>query len=139
LRKKLLNSFIQRLQNHAKHEFSKDIQKIEINESDVDIFVEQFEDKLKKLLDKHAPIKQKTVISRAPKPWFSEEILDLKQRFRKAERMWRKYKTPELYELFKSARNKYSFAIFNEKRQKISDKIVSYKGNSKKLYNFVAD
>ncbi len=38
-------------------------------------------------------------IRRAPKPWFNENILELKRKTRKLKRMWRKYKQPDQYEL----------------------------------------
>ncbi|KAH3708897.1 hypothetical protein DPMN_068356 [Dreissena polymorpha] len=76
---------------------------------------------------------------RAPKPWFNENILDLKRKTRKLERMWRKYKQPDLYELFKIARNKYTFELNAEKQRSLSQKVIDFHGGSKKLYKFVSE
>ena len=92
-----------------------------------------------KILEKHSPIKKKTILARAPKPWFTEYILDLKRKFRKYERMWRKYKQPDHYELFKEAHSKYSFELNKEKQQTLSEKVINFKGDSKKLYKCFAE
>lgn len=84
-------------------EFAEDLKKISIDETDIDTFVDQFEVEIKKVLDKHAPVKEKNRICRVPKPWFNENIQEMKRKFRKAERLWKRYKQPEHYQLFKNA------------------------------------
>ena len=85
------------------------------------------------------PIKEKTKIIRAPKPWFTENIHRLKRVARKAERLWRKYKQSHQYETMKSARNTYNYELDREKKKTLSEKVVNCKGDSKQLYQFVAE
>ena len=50
----------------------------------------QYHQILKTLLDKHAPIKTKSVSQKPPAPWMNPEIIKSKQRRRYLERVWRK-------------------------------------------------
>ena len=50
----------------------------------------QYHQILKTLLDKHAPIKTKSVSQKPPAPWMTPEIIKSKQRRRYLERVWRK-------------------------------------------------
>lgn len=54
----------------------------------------QFIQVLSTLLDKHAPLKTKKVISKPPNPWMTPEILSAKRQRRYLERVWRKNPTP---------------------------------------------
>ena len=45
---------------------------------------------LKTLLDKHAPIKFKSVLQKPPAPFMPTEIIQSKRRRRYLERVWRK-------------------------------------------------
>lgn len=119
--------------------FSSDLSKLSIECEHIDSFIEQFEGEIKNILDTHAPLEDKMKIYRAPKPWFSDDILHLKRLLRKSERLWRKYRQPHQYELFKTARNKYNYEINQAKRLTLSQKIVDFKGDSKKLYKFVSE
>ncbi|XP_052782951.1 uncharacterized protein LOC128219177 [Mya arenaria] len=121
-----------------KSKFANDLNEISLTENNVDGIVEEFEDQVQKNLDTHAPVKEITRVRRAPKPWFNEDILQFKRKSRKCERLWMKYKTPEHYQLFKQARNKYHFELKEEKRRTLSQTVLDLKGNSK-LYKFVAD
>lgn len=118
--------------------FAKDLKAISIQCENVDMCVDQFENEIQNVLDTHAPFKQKTKICRAPKPWFTSNILQLKRKLRKSERLWKKYKKPEQYEAFKSARNEYSHLLSSEKKKSLCEKVLDSKGDSKKLYQFVS-
>ena len=50
----------------------------------------QYRQILKTLLDKHAPIKSKSVSQRPPALWMTPEIIQSKRRRRYLERVWRK-------------------------------------------------
>lgn len=75
-------------------EFSTVLTNILVESDNINSYVNQFEAELELVLDKHAPLTQKTVICRAPKPWFSADILRLKRLLCKAERVWRRYRQP---------------------------------------------
>ena len=51
---------------------------------------DQFENACRQIIDKHAPMKTRTVTERTVSPWFSLEQKQLKQEKRRAERKWRK-------------------------------------------------
>ena len=127
------------LKDMNKSEFAKDLRNIAIDAENVDNYVDQFEDEVKRIMDIDAPMQEKMKICRAPKPWFTENIAILKRKFRKAESLWRKYKHPHLYEQFKEARNNYTNEINREKCNTLSQKIISSKGDSKMLYKFVSE
>ena len=45
---------------------------------------------LAELLNKHAPMKNLSVVQRKPPPYIDDSILELKRKPRQAERTWRK-------------------------------------------------
>ena len=56
--------------------------------SDVNTLVEQYNDVLGQLIDKHAPVRSCTVTLRPHMPWFSENLRSLKRQRRQAERRY---------------------------------------------------
>ena len=82
--------------------FSADIAKITIECDDVNSFVERYETEIEAILDSHAPMHKKTIICRDPKPWFNENILQLKRLLRRAERVWRKHRQPDHLNILQS-------------------------------------
>ena len=120
-------------------EFASDISELKVESDDIDTYVELFEDEMKRLVDKHAPEKEKMQICRNPKPWFNERIYHLKRVLRKSERLWKKYQNPEDYEIFKTDLSKYHHELKLEKQRTLSQKVLEFKGDSKKLYRFVSD
>jgi hypothetical protein len=119
--------------------FANDLNQMTICTDSVENFVDQFETEIEKLLNTHAPMKEKIQICRAPKPWFSESIMSLKRVMRRSERLWRKHRQPKDYEIYKSALHKYHYELRNVKQLTLSQKVIESKGNSKKLYQFVKD
>ncbi|XP_053405136.1 uncharacterized protein LOC128558892 [Mercenaria mercenaria] len=60
--------------------------------TDLDEIVNSFNSNLTLLVDKHAPVKTKTIVLRPTCPWFNEELHDAKHIKRKLERNWRRTK-----------------------------------------------
>lgn len=120
-------------------EFAKDLHAIRVECEDVNDFVTVFETEITKILDKHAPLVEKTVINRPPKPWFNEEILKQKRIVRRLEHIWKKYKEKHQYEALKAARNEYIYQINCEKKAVLSQKVTDAKGDTKKLYQLIAN
>jgi hypothetical protein len=119
--------------------FAKDLREMSITYDTVDEYVNQFENNIEKLLNTHAPIKEKVQIYRTPKPWFSESIVTLKRVMRRAERLWRLHRQSRDYEIFKCARFKYHSALINEKCRTLSGRVLEAKGDSKKLHRIVKE
>ena len=49
---------------------------------------------LSSILDKHAPVQTKKVVSRPQVPWFTDHVRTEKKKRRKAEKIWLKTKSP---------------------------------------------
>ena len=73
---------------------------IEEPSSHLDILVYQYDNVLRSLLDRHAPIKQRGVTVRPSSPWYSTEIAQNKRIRRKLERKWRSTLLPSDCELY---------------------------------------
>ena len=68
--------------------------------SHLDILVYQYDNVLRSLLDRHAPIKQRVVTVGPSAPWYSTEIAQNKRIRRKLERKWRSTLLPSDRELY---------------------------------------
>ena len=66
-----------------------------VNLNDPNILVEQYNGILSELLEKHAPLKNKTIVIRQQVPWFNDEIKAQKLERRNLENQWRKLKQKE--------------------------------------------
>ena len=67
---------------------------------DVNLVIDNYNTVLSSLLDSHAPLKTDYVTSRILQPWMSEEILSVKLKKRKSERILRKTKLTVNLEIF---------------------------------------
>ncbi|KAH3711473.1 hypothetical protein DPMN_071142 [Dreissena polymorpha] len=120
-------------------EFGSDLAKLSIDSDSVETYVQQFEDEIKVILDKHAPIKEKMQIYRSPNPWFSENILQSNRLLRRSETIWQKYRKQQDYENYKVSLHKYHCELKNEKQLALSQNVLKSKADSKKLYKFVSE
>ena len=66
----------------------------------LDILVYQYENLLRSLLDRHAPIKRRVFTVRPSAPWYSTEISQNKHIRTKLERKWRSTLLPSDRELY---------------------------------------
>ena len=74
--------------------------------SDINELAECFNTTLSTLLEVHAPLVVKTIITRPRVPWYSDEMKAMKRRRRKAEKLWRRTKRQYDLMYFKSIKNK---------------------------------
>ena len=72
---------------------------------ELDNLAKTYNHTLSHLLELHAPLKTKTIVSRPTVPWYNDEIHRAKLLRRKAERKWRKTKQDEDFQAFKERRN----------------------------------
>ena len=70
-------------------------------------YVVAFENKLRSILDAHAPERVKTVALRPKNMWFSEEIAEKRRIVRRRERLWLRYKTEDLWKAFRAEKTTY--------------------------------
>ena len=60
-----------------------------------------YDTQLTNVLDKHAPLKEKSIVIRLHQPWFSDDLNPAKSGKRKAERLWRRIGLTVHCEIFK--------------------------------------
>ena len=77
------------------------------------IDINDLENILKELLDKHAPLQSRTISHRHFSPWYNLEVKEAKQSCRRAERKWRKHGLEIFKQIFKSASSTVNNIIEN--------------------------
>ena len=95
-----------------------------------------YHDELKKLLDKHCPLKQKTRISgkRYRDSWFDKNLYNLLRECRTAERKWRKSKCLNDKMSYKSLQKLYETTVKSKRRISHSNSLFKVKNDKRKLY-----
>ena len=61
----------------------------------IDNTIKSYNDTLTNLIDKHAPLRSKTITVRTKVPWFHIELTEAKRNRRKCERVWKRTRLPE--------------------------------------------
>ena len=87
------------------------------------------------VLDKHAPVKTRTIVMRPQVPWYTDEIRQAKRERRKAERRWRLSKLDSDLAVFKVKRNAVN-NLMNKARQAFHTKLIEDNScNQRKLFH----
>ena len=102
--------------------------------SNINEFAECFNTTLSRLLEVHAPLITKTIITRPCVPWFSDEIKEIKKRRRKAEKLWRRTKKDSDLMHFKSIKNEANHLMKQAKPDFYTNLVNENSHNQKKLY-----
>ena len=63
-------------------------------QDDLHVVVNNYDEVLLSLLDKHAPVKERVVTVRPSAPWYTAEVTAEKQKRRQLERKWRASRLP---------------------------------------------
>jgi hypothetical protein len=92
---------------------------------------------LSTLLNKHAPLKCKSLRLRPPNQWFTPALNKLKLAKRHLERVWSRSHSAEDLKILRSASNRYHSAIIKAKRDYNSTLISSSRTNPRQLWNTV--
>ena len=87
------------------------------------------------LLDEFAPIKNRLVRDRSPKPWFNSEINVTRKAYRKLHAIWSRTRMNESWLAVKKSMNAYVNQLNKAKRSYYSELISNAKGDTKKLFN----
>ena len=104
------------------------------DENSIDALAHEYNLTLKKLTDRHAPLKTKVLRARPSAPWYNADIDAAKRRRRKAERVWRKSKSLADFTEFKSSRNRVTYLINKAKKTYYTDFISDNSENQGKLF-----
>ena len=95
------------------------------SDGDPSELAEIYDKKLTEILDRHAPVRTKTVTIRPFSPWYTECIQALRRDLRCAERRWRRTGLTVHRQIYKELRNKLSKEIRAAKRNYFQSKIVT--------------
>ena len=87
-----------------------------IASNDCNEVAELYDNCMRSILDRHAPMTSKRVFARPSTPWMSGNIIEAKRQRRKAERKWRSSKCQSDLAGFKRKRNHVTF-LMNEARR----------------------
>ena len=93
-----------------------------------------YSDIISELLDKHAPLKTRTIVIRPLAPWYNDTVGALRKEVRKAERRWRKTGLTVHKEIFKSVKNQLANTIKTGKKSYVQDKIQNADQSQKALF-----
>jgi hypothetical protein len=106
---------------------------------DVSRIVEQYNNDMRSILDKHAPMKRKVIIVREKSPWYNCEIKVAKQLCRKHERVARKSKLQVHRQVYASQVRLVSDMILSAKRSYYSTLVSEHASNQGKLFSIFSD
>ena len=85
--------------------------------SDLEPPVEQYNNVLKELLDKHAPLTQRSITLRPYTPWYDDSLRELKRRKRSCERKWVATRLEVHKQVYREACHDYKLALEQTKSE----------------------
>ncbi len=106
-------------------------------ETSLDGLVAQYNDGLALLLDKHEPVKMKSIVLRPSEPWINEEIREFRKQIRKAERIWRMNKLTVSFEIYKDHAHQYSVLLKRVKSVHMQSEVAECDTYQRALYGLV--
>ena len=121
-----------------KQDLAKEVSLVDLLQP-LDDLVLKYDSTLNMLVNKHAPLRTRTIVKRPEQPWFNDELRDAKISKRRCERKWRKSKDEADKWLFKKARNKLVHQLETSRNTFYTDKINACEGDTKKLFNIIND
>ena len=92
---------------------------------------------LSSLLDKHAPLKSKTISQKPNNPWYTPALHSLKSTCRRLRRIWSSTRSATDLSNLRSATNLYHASILKTKRSYYQSLISSSQSDPKKLWHTV--
>lgn len=104
---------------------------------DVNNAVHIFYDKLREILVKHVPIKQKLNYNRQFPRWFSKQIIDMWKAKEKAKKTYNASKNPEDHNEFKRLRSSLKLHIREAYSRFVRDAEESIRNNPNKFWTFI--
>ena len=98
-----------------------------------------FNSVLTSILDKHVPVKTRSITIRPLSPWYSEDVQHLRREKKKSERKWRQTRLTVHKEIFCNNRNILTHHIKLAKKEFIQNKISNSSQSQKSLFKCVDD
>ena len=99
--------------------------------------IDSYNTTLSSLLDKHAPLKIKTIRAKPPNLWFTSSLSKLKSARRHLEKVWLRTRSSDDLKPFRTATNSYHSAIIHAKKDFNSKLISSTSAYPRKLWNSI--
>ena len=121
-------------------DFAQDIQESSlssISDNDVSSMVSCYNAQLRLLLDKHAPVRNKSVVIRQKVPWYNAEVRTARSERRRAESTWRQSRLEVHREIYKSKHVQVVRKIEAAKVAFFNGKILESESDSCELFKTV--
>jgi exonuclease III len=99
--------------------------------------VEAYNTTLSSLINKHAPLKTKTIRAKPINKWFTPALSALKSARRHLEKIWLNSQSPDHLKLLRTATNKYHSAIIAAKKIYNASIISASTSDPRKLWNSI--
>lgn len=109
---------------------------LNLQEGTADELAEAYDKGVKKLVDKHAPVRQKTITLRPNAPWYTEELHEAKRARRRLERQWRKTHLEVHRQMYQLQCKVVNRLLHETRRDYFQTKIMDY-GNDQRGINRV--
>ncbi len=93
-----------------------------------------YNETLESAINRRAPLRTKTTVTRPYVPWFNTEVKSAKGEQRRAERKWRRTKQLRDFQIYKSKKN-YIFVMNRSRKKMYSDFVLEHSSDQRKLFN----
>ena len=103
-------------------------------QSQLDDLVNTYNTTLSALVDKHAPLRTRSVVHKTRVPWFRDEIRSMRRLRRQSERKWRRTKLDSDRQAFKALWNRTMHVLYMVRREFYSDFVHKMSGDPRKLF-----
>ena len=107
--------------------------------SDIDSLLEQYNTGIAAVVNKHAPIIQRTIHVRARQPWRTDDLQQMRQETRRAERRWRRTRLVVHREIYTDARDAFKRRIASAKSAHYCAMIESSACDIKSMHRITND
>ena len=103
--------------------------------SDIHELVKSYNKTLESVINKHAPLRTKTIVARPHVPWFNNEVKSVKRERRRAERKWRRTRQLCDFQIYKSKKNYMIFVMNRSPKKYYTDFVLEHGSDQRKLFN----
>ena len=110
-----------------------------IHLTNVDELVDAYTTGLTLLIDKHAPLRTRTIVLRPTCPWYTEELHEAKHLRRKLERKWQNSRLTVDHQIYRDQCVIVNKLLKQARIQYYSEKIDSYENDKKHLFKVTKD
>ena len=103
--------------------------------SDMHELVKSYNETLESVINRHAPLRTKTIVARPHVPWFNNEVKSVKREGRSAERKWRRTRQLCDFQIYKSRKNYMIFVMNRSRKKYYTDFVLEHGSDQRKLFN----